>query len=34
MVETLRKLIIELLQDCDDEDTLDLVYKLLIAEGC
>ena len=34
MVETLRKLINELLQECDDEDTLDLVYKLLLAESC
>lgn len=34
MVETLRKLIIDLLQECDDEDTLDLVHKLLLAESC
>ncbi len=34
MVEVLRKMIIELLQDCEDEDTLDLVYKLLLAESC
>lgn len=34
MVETLRKMIIELLQDCEDEDTLDLVHKLLLTEGC
>lgn len=34
MVETLRKMIIDLLQNCDDEDTLDLVYKLLLAESC
>ena len=33
MVELLRKLIIEQLQDCDDEDTLDLVHKLLLAEA-
>ena len=33
MVETLRKLINELLQDCEDEATLDLIYKLLSAAG-
>ncbi len=33
MVEKLRNLIIELLQGCNDEDTLDLVHKLLLAES-
>lgn len=30
MVEELRKLIIEQLQDCEDEELLDLIWKLLI----
>lgn len=30
MVEELRKLIIEQLQDCEDEGLLDLIWKLLI----
>ena len=28
----IKKLIIEAVQDCDDVDLLDLVYKLLLAE--
>lgn len=34
MVELLRKLITEQIQECKDEDLLDLVHKLLLAEGC
>jgi hypothetical protein len=34
MVEKLRDLIIDLLHECENEDTLDLVHKLLLAEGC
>ena len=33
MNEALRILIVEQLQTCDDEDLLDLVYKLLLAES-
>lgn len=33
MIEKLRELIFELTQACDDEDTLDLVHKLLLAES-
>lgn len=33
MIEMLRKLITEQLQECEDEDTLDLIYKLLLAEA-
>ena len=33
MVELLRNLIIEQLQKCEDEDLLDLVHKLLLAEA-
>lgn len=33
MVETLRALIIEQTQNCDDADLLDLVLKLLITEN-
>ena len=32
-IETLRSLIIEVVQRENDADLLDLVYKLLIAEG-
>ena len=32
MVEKLREVIIELIKGCNDEDTMDLVYKLLSAE--
>ena len=30
MLETLRDAIIDQLQDCEDADLLDLIYKLLI----
>ena len=33
MTEKLRELIIEQLQSCEDEDLLDLVHKLLLAES-
>ncbi len=33
MLEMLRKLITEQLQNCEDEDLLDLVHKLLLTEG-
>lgn len=33
MIEILRDLIAESLPNCNDADLLDLVYKLLIAEG-
>lgn len=33
MAELLRQLIIEQLQKCEDEDTLDLIHKLLLAEA-
>ncbi len=32
MVETLRNLIAEQIQNCNDTSLLDLVYKLLLAE--
>lgn len=34
MTEILHTLIIEQIQNCHDADLLDLVYKLLLAEGC
>lgn len=30
MLETIRDLIIDQLQDCNDADLLDLIYKLLL----
>lgn len=33
MVDLLRKLITEQIQECNDEDLLDLVHKLLLTEG-
>lgn len=31
--EILREIIIDLIQDIEDVDLLDLIYKLLLAEG-
>ena len=33
MQEQLKKQILEYIQKCTDESLLDLIYKLLIAEG-
>ena len=33
IIDQLQRLIIELVKETDDESTLDLVYKLLLAEA-
>ncbi len=33
MLNTLKKLIVEQIQDCKDADLLDLIYKLLFADN-
>ncbi len=34
IIDQLQRLIIERVKETDDEDLLDLIYKLLLAEGC
>lgn len=33
LIEKLKELIFEKVEECDDADLLDLIHKLLIAEG-